>query len=389
LSINRIAEAPEDAAFRPPDTEPYPPDDEGTRNGDEHQEPPQLKPQSLRKMMTIHTALRPVLIDNLLRIGETLNLISASKIGKTWAVYDLAVSMAAGIPWLGTFQTNAHPVLIVDNELHPETIAHRIPKVAAALGVKLADVEDRIQIQSLRGKLMNLIGLRNYLRQFRPGHFGAIIVDAFYRTLPIDTDENDNGAMANLYNIIDQCADELQACFVFVHHASKGNQSAKQVTDVGSGAGSMSRATDSHLVLRHHDEIGAVVLDAAVRSFAPIEPLCFRWQFPIWSPAPDLDPKKLRREKPRAVKAGAEEKATKAALTVENFVTQFLKAEPQTKDVITIAASLSDHKLSERRATMLLKAATDTGHVHVWKSSNPADGHRFSTEPQPLTESVK
>ena len=47
--------------------------------------------------------------------------------------------------------------------------------------------------------------------------------------------------MANIYNQIDWCADQLGCSFVLIHHASKGNQSVKSVTDVGSGAGSQSR----------------------------------------------------------------------------------------------------------------------------------------------------
>ena len=36
------------------------------------------------------------------------------------------------------------------------------------------------------------------------------------------------------------------------------------------------------------------MLEAVVRSFAPIEPLALRWQFPIWHVDGDADPTKLR-----------------------------------------------------------------------------------------------
>lgn len=51
---------------------------------------------------------------------------------------------------------------------------------------------------------------------------------------------------------------------------------AALLTDVGAGAGSQSRATDAHVVLRPHEEDGVAVLDAAVRSWPPIEPMCMR-----------------------------------------------------------------------------------------------------------------
>lgn len=79
-----------------------------------------------------------------------------------------------------------------------------------------------------------------------------------------------------------------------VHHASKGSQSDKRVTDVGSGAGAQSRATDCHMVLREHEDEGVTVLDAAVRSFAPVEPLALRWSFPIFIPDEFADARKLK-----------------------------------------------------------------------------------------------
>ena len=49
------------------------------------------------------------------------------------------------------------------------------------------------------------------------------MLDAFYRALPADTDENDNGAMAGVYNMIDRYAEMLGSAFVLIHHISKGN----------------------------------------------------------------------------------------------------------------------------------------------------------------------
>jgi len=38
------------------------------------------------------------------------------------------LSVATGRPWLGMFPTVKGDVLIIDNELHGETSAHRIPQ---------------------------------------------------------------------------------------------------------------------------------------------------------------------------------------------------------------------------------------------------------------------
>ena len=129
-----------------------------------------------------------------------------------------------------------------------------------------------LHVEALRGRLQDLFTLRHYFEQLEPRRYRLIVLDAFYRFLPVGTDENDNGAMAHLYNVLDSCAARLECAFVLIHHASKGSQADKSVTDVGAGAGSMARATDTHLILRPHEEDNVVVLDCAARSWPPLGP---------------------------------------------------------------------------------------------------------------------
>ncbi len=76
---------------------------------------------------------RPPVIDGLLRQGETMNIIAATKVGKSWLALGLAYSVANGEQWLG-FQTVAGNVLIIDNELHAETLSSRMQTVKSAMG---------------------------------------------------------------------------------------------------------------------------------------------------------------------------------------------------------------------------------------------------------------
>jgi hypothetical protein len=112
--------------------------------------------------------------------------------------------------------------------------------------------------------------------------------------LPQGTSENDNAQIAGIYNTIDNYAASTDAAWFLIHHSTKGSQSDKRATDVGAGAGSQSRAADCHLVLREHEEAGFVVLDAAVRSFPPVEPIVLEFVFPVWRPVDHLDPGKLK-----------------------------------------------------------------------------------------------
>jgi hypothetical protein len=141
--------------------------------------------------------------------------------------------------------------------------------VADALGITLDEYADALRIESLRGRLLDIESLGKLLERFAPGRLTLIVIDAF-------------------------CA------FMLIHHATKGNQAGKSTTDIGAGAGSQSRATDTHLVLRPHAEPDAVILEAATRSWPPLEPVCLRWRFPLWHPDQQLDAKAPRKPTARA-----------------------------------------------------------------------------------------
>lgn len=255
---------------------------------------PVLVPQPLSELVVAHPTQRREIIGGLLREGETMNMVAPPKRGKSWLVNNLSLAVAAGLDWVSTFPCTQGRVLILDAELHPEVIAHRLPMVARAMGLSQSYL-DEIDVLPLRGLGVDLLKLRPIIHSIEPGRYALVVLDAWYRFLPPGVSENDNAAVMSLYNRIDAYAAHLEAAWVNVHHTSKGNQSEKSTTDVGSGAGSQSRAADSHLIIRQHEDDDRAVVEAVVRSFPPVEPLVIRWNFPIWELDSEADPKALRR----------------------------------------------------------------------------------------------
>jgi hypothetical protein len=231
--------------------------------------------------------------------------------------------------------------------------------------------------------LKDIHSLGPYFQQLQPGFFKLVVLDAFYRFMPRDSDENDNAGMAQVYNLIDCYAGMLGCSFVLIHHSTKGNQSGKSVVDVGAGAGSQSRATDTHLILRPHEQDEVVVLDAVVRSWPPIEPRCLRWTFPVWTPDDSLDPTALWPERPRR-RPKASDKAESQVAPIpawdaEQFVAEFVRPLPAA--MLAIVQSAMGAGLSERKATKLLKQAEAQGLIYRWRygANQPV---QFATCPQ-------
>lgn len=176
-------------------------------------------------------------------------------------------------------------------ELIPQTIVDSLSAVKS-----LADGESEAAEPAQRSavpseNLTTYGALGQHMDAITAGNYSLILVDAHYRMLG-GRSENDNAEITQVYNMIDRYAAQTGAAWVLIHHTSKGDQSEKSVTDVGAGAGSQSRAVDTHVVLRTHKE-GYCVLHAVTRSSKSPDPVVLRYDYPLWSVNPDADPSQL------------------------------------------------------------------------------------------------
>ena len=241
--------------------------------------------QAADLVLTYPRETEPI-IDGLLRRGETANIIAATKVGKSWMALDLALSIASGKPWLG-MPTTQGKVLVIDNELRPETLSSRLSSVSKARAMRLEGLP--VDLWPLRGTNTDLFKIDDeLLGKLKPASIDFIVLDAMYRFLPANSSENDAVTMTRIYNLLDSHAKRLNCSFAVVHHASKGDQSGKAISDIGSGSGAQSRAVDAHIAIRPHEQGDGdvAVLDAAVRSFPPPKPLTIKYTHPVWEAKP-------------------------------------------------------------------------------------------------------
>jgi hypothetical protein len=317
---------------------------------------------------------KPPVLDGLMRQGETANVISVTKVGKSWMMYGLALCEITRRPWLDRFNTSGGRVLLVDNELHASTLAHRIPAVADAMGIHRDEYDQKLEVWPLRGRLRSLSELALDFESLDPDAFSIIILDAKYRFALEGASENDNASEARFYNEIDRLAERTGAAIMLVHHSTKGSQSDKRITDVGAGAGAQSRAADCHLVLREHEDDGVCVLDAALRSFPPIEPMALRWCFPLWLPADGVDPARLK----RPPSASEQRQAAREKEVADKIMAALLK------DEATVRMIREKTGLSRERIESGLDRLSAAGHVtytETTKRGNPCRVYRLCDHP--------
>jgi len=201
-------------------------------------------PDPEEELQTDLPELAPALIENVLRQGHKLLLAGPSKAGKSYALIELAVCIAEGLPWLG-FPCAQGRVMYVNLELDRASCLHRFRDVRQAMS---APSQNSVDIWNLRGHSIPMDRLApKLIRRALKKNYIAIIIDPIYKV--ITGDENSADQMARFCNQFDKVCTELGCAVIYCHHHSKGSQGTKRAMDRASGSGVFARDPDALLDL--------------------------------------------------------------------------------------------------------------------------------------------
>jgi len=319
---------------------------------------------------------RQAIVDGLIRTGSVMNIIAAPKIGKSFLTSNLAMCLITGKPFLGFPIVRQGKTLVVDNELHKETISSRYRTTRQAMGVPSSQ-RHMIDVLSLRGIPCDIPMLRKHLAGKVAGEYSAIILDAFYKLIPCGISENDNAQMGGVYTQLDSIAEELDTAIVVIHHSSKGFQGDKALSDIGSGAGVISRSVDAHVVIRPHEQQGYCVFEALVRSFKQPDSRTIRFDYPLWNLVDGMDAVVAQPKTPGASKREAEE--AEHDRVIRDYLTE--NSVPQTESAISAALGITKPKVEKslkRIGAYIAETETNRWGKGVLKwSLDPQYGDKF------------
>lgn len=190
--------------------------------------------------------LAPPLIDGVLRQGHKMLLAGPSKAGKSFALIELCIALAEGLPWLG-WDCAQGRVMYINLELDRESALHRFVDVYETLGIEPKNINN-IDIWHLRGRSLPMDKLApKLIRRASKKDYIAVIIDPIYKI--ITGDENSAEKMAQFCNQFDKVANELGSAVIYCHHHSKGYQGQKRSMDRASGSGVFARDPDALLDL--------------------------------------------------------------------------------------------------------------------------------------------
>lgn len=159
-------------------------------------------------------------------------LVSPPESYKTWILLDLAVSVSAGVPFLGKYNVNAQgPTLIIQQEDSHAGLTDRLALIAEQkLGAtpKLGEAEWSIPVmpdipiyvhpdRQLRfGNKKVLEEMEHQIETIKPK---VILIDPLYSTT--DTTDNYMADLANRMMILKTWRDKYGCSFVIAHHSKK------------------------------------------------------------------------------------------------------------------------------------------------------------------------
>ena len=201
-------------------------------------------PENLESVWNNVPELSPPLIEGVLRQGHKLLLAGPSKAGKSFALLEMCVCIAEGLPWLG-FPCAQGRVLYVNLELDSASCLHRLKDVYGAMGAAPRHAGN-IDVWNLRGSAVPMDKLApKLIRRAQKKGYLAVIIDPIYKV--ITGDENSADQMAKFCNQFDLICSRLGCAVIYCHHHSKGAQGQKVSMDRASGSGVFARDPDALL----------------------------------------------------------------------------------------------------------------------------------------------
>ena len=230
-------------------------------------------------------------IGGVLHKGGKLVIGGGSKGRKTWSLLQLACAVSTGGQWWG-FNCHRGRALYVNFELADYAFHSRLRTIEEALTI--AGRNNNLDVWNLRGHAADVKTVADMIK-IHAGDRGydMIVLDPIYKLLG-DRDENSAGDMTDLMNTLESVAVEVNTAIVFGHHYAKGNTSEKFNVDRMSGSGVFARDPDAILNLGAHSEEDCYIVECTLRNFAPVDPFCLRWDFPLLDIDYDLDPTEHR-----------------------------------------------------------------------------------------------
>jgi len=231
------------------------------------------------------------LIKGLLYRATKMVIAGGSKSYKTWLLMHLAFCISQNLKWLGFETTRCH-VGYCNLELKAAIFNERIRQLQNAMAITPAS--GSFFVHHFRDAPVPPARLyQTVLESLKNPVYDIVIIDPVYKLLG-DKDENSARDMGALMFELEKIATQNDAAVIFGHHYPKGSSVNKDPLDRLAGSGVFGRDLDSVVTLTPHRKELCFTADFILRNHKPVDPVVFRWEYPLFRLERSLDPTQLR-----------------------------------------------------------------------------------------------
>ena len=172
-------------------------------------------------------------------------IAAASGSGKSWLGIDLAIACASGRPWCNFIETTPAKVLYINEEINLKQFWGRFCMMHNT------DLPNLHIIQKKNTKVDKRYHVDALVKYIKDNDIQLVVVDTFVRVHGMD--ENDNGAVAKLYDRFQELID-AGAAVVILHHNKKLAPGTAITQDTMRGASDLAAQADMVLSINHDIE---------------------------------------------------------------------------------------------------------------------------------------
>lgn len=224
------------------------------------------------------------LVEGLIEEYEAVAIVGSAKAGKSFFAMQLALCIAAGIPFLG-HEVHQRRVLIANLEVSEGQYKRRLRRMAESLQVDMNALQGKLFIQNLKRSGTNWETVRADADSVEAD---VIMIDPFYQIF--EGEETDEMAIQDAIQRMRriQAADKT---LIVVYHAPKGCNGDRPVIDMICGSSRLARYQETMLgIYNHADEKDLRVLRAILRNYPPFDDLTLRLSYGAFTDEPSIAP---------------------------------------------------------------------------------------------------
>lgn len=313
-------------------------------------------------------------------------LAAESKAGKTWAVLDLVVSVAASLPWLGQYDTvTSGPVLVFLGEGGKRKMLRRLDAVARAKHVELRTIAacGLVQLCFRVPHLSNELHLAEIKARVAEFHPALIVVDPLYLAAR-GAKGSDLYAMGEHLERIQLIAQEAGAALVVVHHWNQTGKGKDASRMSGAGPAEWGRVLCSVGVANREVDGAATVVDLDwTFTGDEIPDTTMKLRRRVWADDPDDLASPMHYEIEPIVaepKTSTWDGPTQCMDAVLAFL-QTHKGEEFSKSALPLSLRAAGHGFQEK--TVRLAAETLAQRQQITHRHGPRNADLYSWPPQP------